>query len=400
MLRVFLRADRATRVIPRVRATILGGGAPWVHDIPPAAQVPAQINELDLGSSWNLTIPGERLVPGARIRLEVDPGRRIPSVAEAARSVEERLDVHEVPEIGITLVPVEQIGSGLTGEVTGPDRTLDSWKEMFRKVFPVATVKLWQGPLLRTTANLDHAGNDADWTQLLGELEQRRDEDWERGDTGRYLYGVVRVGHAGTLGQSPMGHAVAAGGDSPATYKAAFAHEMGHAFGLAHAPFNVPPGEFLADWPVADPAYAHASLGAVGLDLATGQIKAPTAFKDLMSYAPPEQLWVSDHNYKKVLMWRVVHPAPAPPRPVLTSVSPLTGHSGDILTVTGRFLETITQVEFVAHGVPPVAARFEPVDREHLRVTVPTPAPLGHHLRVANGYQGGVRTSQELFTGH
>jgi hypothetical protein len=400
VLRVFLRANTPNNARPAVRVTLLDGGGPWTRTIPaPANAVPTGFDELDPAASWNLPIPGDALVPGARIRLEVDPDHQLPGVTAGARLLEAPLDLRVVPPIRITLVPVRQAATGLTGVVVGPGRTLDSWTEVFRKLYPLAAVEVQAGATLTTTAVLDGHGphQDVAWTQLLGELEQRRDAAWAAGETGRYFYGVVRRSHGqGTLGLTPVQSPVASGWDDPAGYQTTFAHEMGHALGRAHAPYNLPPNEPLGDWPVADPAYARASLGAAGMDPATGLIKPPNQFKDIMSYAPPVRMWVSDHTYRAVLDWRAANPAPLPPRPVITAIHPATGAANTHITVTGQFLETAIEVQFVSGGVAPVPANFDQVTATELRVTVPNPAPTGQ-LRVRT--PGGQYLSATLFIG-
>jgi hypothetical protein len=315
VLRVFLLAPGGATGRPAVRVTVQDGASTWTQTIPASGtSLPAKGQEDNLAASCNLPVPGSALLPGARIRLEVDPERQFPGLADAARLVEAPLEVREVPVLKITLVPVRQSATGSTGEVVGPARTLESWLEVFRKVYPVADVRIKVGAVLTTTAHLDNHDprQDQGWFQLLGELEQRRAALWAQGDTGEFVYGVVKRAHGhGTVGLTPVQSPVSAGWDAPNVYRTTFAHEMGHALGRAHAPFNLPANEPLGDWPVQDPAYAQASLGAVGLDVAAMAVKAPGRFKDIMSYADPALYWVSDHTYLKVMAWREQHPAPA-----------------------------------------------------------------------------------------
>ena len=134
------------------------------------------------------------LLPGARIRLEVDPDHLLPGVAASARLLEAPLDVREVAPVRILLVPVRQ-PSGLLGVAEGPGRARDSWKEVFRKLYPVSGVEIEVGDRLDTTAVLEGPHQDAAWTHLLGDLELRMDEEWGRGRPGPMVYGVVRLNH-------------------------------------------------------------------------------------------------------------------------------------------------------------------------------------------------------------
>ena len=308
LLRVFLRANTANQVAPSVRVTLTGGaGAPWQRTIPaPKASVTTAFAESDLASSWNLPIPGNVLAEHGHIQLEVDPDGATAGIAAAARNIQSALDVRRAAIMRITLVPVTQ--SGLTGEITGNGRTLQSWVARFRALFPVPQhidVQVAPTPLV-TTANLNQGGHG--WAQLHGELEHLRQADELTGAVGRYYYGVVKRSNGlGTLGETPVQSHVAAGWDGP-NYQDTFAHEMGHALGMAHAPcgLGLPAGHPVYGlWPN-DPAHADAQLGAAGMDVAARSPKPATAFKDIMSYCPP--YWVSDHTYTFIMNYREENP--------------------------------------------------------------------------------------------
>jgi hypothetical protein len=304
VLRVFLVAAGAGAPAPAVRVTLnRPGQAPWVRAIPaPAAAVPVVFREESLGRSWNLRIPGWALAPGGTLDLEVDPGGALAGIAPADRHVHAALDVRELPIIRIVLVPVVQ--QGLTGEVVGGGRTLDSWVARFRAMFPVGELIVEQGEPLVFTGNLNHhPGADADWVRVLHELRERRRL---AGDVGSYYYGVVKRSNGiGTLGDTPVGYPVAAGWDDPQHYQDTFAHEMAHSIGLSHAPCGVAIG--IHHWPT-DPAHANAALGATGLDVAALEVKPANAFHDIMSYCPP--YWISDFSYQLALENLLEQPYP------------------------------------------------------------------------------------------
>jgi hypothetical protein len=82
------------------------------------------------------------------------------------------------------------------------------------------------------------------------------------------------------------------------------AHEIGHNFGLPHAPCG----------PVGDPdpyfPYAYASIGQYGYDVLSNDIinpGVPEYTKDIMSYCWPE--WFSDYNYRKLYDDQLAHGA-------------------------------------------------------------------------------------------
>ncbi|MGA2079783.1 MAG: hypothetical protein ABSH53_04100 [Holophaga sp.] len=316
VLRVFLRASGANTATPEVRVTLTGGSPPtaWVRTLTaPGPGVPTEVREDDLGRSWNLSIPRALLVPGATIRLEVDPGGAVPGIDPASKVVAAPLTVREIPPVYIKLIPVRQ-PDGSVGEVVGGGRTLDTWTDHFRRMFPVAEVHTELGRELATPGNLSAPG-DAAWLRLLAQLENRRKNvDCE---PGKYYFGVVRLshrrgGHNHLHGLSHLASGESAGWDDLAAYQDTFAHEMGHSFGRAHAPCGVPGADADLDplWP-RDPQHQDAALGAVGLDVAAMAAGAPAIrtspdYQDLMSYCPP--YWISDYVYLRVMIHLATHP--------------------------------------------------------------------------------------------
>ena len=103
------------------------------------------------------------------------------------------------------------------------------------------------------------------------------------------------------LGSSPAGvsnlERTAVGFDAQAlrghTYSQTLAHEMGHLFGLQHAPAGNASGP--------DPDYPRPGgfLDAAGLDLEDFQAKDPTQYTDIMGYG--EHRWISAYNWTKAL---------------------------------------------------------------------------------------------------
>ena len=142
------------------------------------------------------------------------------------------------------------------------------------------------GPLLQQIANLvaaDQAANPG---------------------TAWAYYGIINNGIPVNV---PGCNGTATGGvaGQPVTY----AHEIGHQFGLPHAPcgsVGTPNSSYLTyepyDLPV-DPAgttnYTMASIGEYGLDINNGNIANPNTAEDFMSYCGPR--WISLFTYNFLL---------------------------------------------------------------------------------------------------
>jgi hypothetical protein len=290
-LRVFALANGTNALAPKVRVTLTGGSpSPWVQTITaPTAAVPTAVAEDSLGSSWNLAIPGSVLAVGGTLKVELDPDGAIPEANKANNTLTATLDARALPVFRTTIIPVTQ--QGMTANVTN-GRTLASWAGMLNALYPIASVDVALGSPYTTQADLNSGSGG--WSTLLGEINSKRVAD----GTGRYYFGAVTVNYSsGLAGLGYIGMPAAIGWDKN-EYDRVFAHETGHNFNRQHAPCGVS-GD--PNWPT-DAAHASAQIGVYGMDTRTGTAKAPSAFKDLMSYCYP--VWVSDYTYQGVLAWR------------------------------------------------------------------------------------------------
>jgi len=301
-LRVFAQASGANALRPAVRVTVTGGSpSPWVQTIPaPGAAVPTALAEGTLASSWNLTVPGAVLAPGATLKLELDPAGAVPEANKTNNVVQAALDVRAAAPFKTTLIPVIQ--QGLTGTVVGGGRTLATWVARFHAMYPVPdAIDAQLGAPYTTQANLNDASGSG-WSTLLGELDRKRVAE----GTGRYYFGAVNVSYSGGIaGLGYVGGPTAIGWDKTGygdggDYNDVFTHEVGHNLDRQHAPCGGPSGVD-PSWP-ADAAHAGAKIGVYGLDVANGILKAPSAFTDVMAYCHP--VWASDYTYKGILAWR------------------------------------------------------------------------------------------------
>ena len=287
LLRVFVTAPNGEEILmPAVRAAFFQDGAE-VHsvDIPGGdASVPREIEEGNLSGSANATVPGSIITPGLEMIVEIDPGEasdpgwgvdgRLPPSGRMA------MDVRDVPTLDLTLVPLlwtEDPDRSILTQVE--DLTADS--DLFRltrDIMPVRDFHLTVREPVWTSLNPIFENYD----HLLQQVEMIHTMD---GAAGHYM-GVLK----------DDGGVAQFGGRVSLVYlnPKIVAHELGHNFGLDHAPCNV------LD---VDPSfpYADGSIGAWGYDLLEETLVRPDT-PDVMGYCFPN--WISDYHFTKALAYR------------------------------------------------------------------------------------------------
>ncbi len=298
-IRVFVLADGPNTATPRVRLRMyLNGTLARTFDIPaPGSSTPQSRNEDDLASSWNVKIPRELFGAGLTVLADVDPTKVIAEKNESDNNypvsgTPETETMRSVPGLGVTLVPVKQQISGLTGDVTAANRV--TYLSFPRRMFPVSTVDdivhreyttVTPAPLLPDDAN-------GAWLTVLAELDALRVVE----GTTRNYYGVVKIDYANGIGG--LGYTdrpTAMGIDRPDDRSRVMAHEMGHNFGRLHSPCGATSG--------VDPSYPYSGglTGAYGFDLQTNVLKSPL-LADIMGYCLDP--WISDYTYEGMLAFR------------------------------------------------------------------------------------------------
>ena len=294
LLRVFVVAEgAANHGIPRVRATFYReGGTRSVHvaDIPAQAHaIPAELNEGDLSASANALIPGNVIVPGLEVVVEVDPdsmldpalgiARRIPASGRAP------LDVRTMPAMDLTVVPLRKMGgSEISRSLEAQVAELSTEHETFelmRKLLPVGQFDLsFREPLLVPNEPIARY-----CSSFLPIVEAARVAD---GAAGNYVGIVTGGGIAVRGGKSAVSNL------SPET----MAHELGHNLSLPHAPCGGAGGP--------DPFFPHpgGSTGAWGYDFDTNELVDPSK-RDIMGYCYP-YAWISDYNFATSMKYRLL----------------------------------------------------------------------------------------------
>lgn len=249
----------------------------------------------------DIAIPGSLIRAGVSVLADVDPLNAIAESNETDNNfplsgTAQALNVVTVPDLNVRLVPIRQNRAGTVGVAT------QSVMNTLRSVWPLNTVNV----TARTALSIDYglvSTSFDEWGYLVRDLELARRAE---GATS-YYYGLVRVSYtSGVLGLAGGIPALSAVGvDEASSFGAAeakltLAHELGHTFGLRHAPCGGAAGP--------DPAfpYADGRAGAYGMDIASGNIVKTPNGTDIMGYCSNQ--WVSVYNYRNVLDLRARNP--------------------------------------------------------------------------------------------
>ena len=292
LLRAFVTSEHPGGFFePEVLAVFTGPEGDEVHRVAMirhANQFPTEADEGDLELSYNAVIPGEIIVPGVKMVVEVDPEGTVPFTAGSETRFPSQgsapLNVVVAPPMQLTLVPVITSAE--------PDTSVLRWVrgisadspqlELLKHAFPFAEFSVSAREPYYTSLNLTNTSGQ--WLLFI-ELEAVRAAD---GGTG-YYYGVSsNFGSVGGRGQLPGW--VSFGVNSRTT----LAHEIGHNLSLMHAPCGGPAGVD-PDFP-----YPDGSIGVWGYDFRTGSMMPPDRSKDIMTYCRTLP-WLSDYFFQQVI---------------------------------------------------------------------------------------------------
>jgi len=306
LLRVFVTSTGGNQAQPSVRVRLFSGNS-QVDSLTvaaPGAQVPASVDTASLATSWNVLIPGARVISGMAIQAVVDPNDDVAESNETDNSwpgaTPQAITVRNVPTFALRFVPVKQSVNGLTGAVSNANQA--ALADPTRRMHPLGTTNVSVRATFTTDAPV-LVSNDSNgaWSRILGEIYTLKTAD---GFSGDYVGIVPATYGSGIAGLGYIGAPAAIAWDKASSAPGVIAHELGHNFGRSHAPCGNPGG------PDPQYPYVNGSIGTWGLDLPAMDLKAPGTYKDLMSYCNPD--WISDYNYLAVMNFRGTAPDMTP----------------------------------------------------------------------------------------
>src|SRR5690606_24798093 len=195
MLRVFVVANAGNSYQVAVRVRLFQGGvAVDSLDVTrTAAGVPLTADTASLAGSWNVLIPGARVLTGMSYQVEVDPLDAVAETGEGdnrwpGAGATQAVTVQNVPLFSLRFVPVEQSVNGLVGQVNNGNR--NAFIDPTRQMFPLGQVDVDVRSTYTTSAPAyeSNDGNNA-WGQTLGEMSALRATD----NSTRTYAGIVQV---------------------------------------------------------------------------------------------------------------------------------------------------------------------------------------------------------------
>lgn len=289
LVRVFVRATLSSAAIPSVRLGFYNGST-LLSSATIAGTVPAPtvLNEGDLSSTWNYSVPGSLVQPGISITAEVDPDHLITEGNEGNNTLTFAEPVRTTAPQSYRFVPIKQTGNQLTGNVTSAN--LSTYGDTAYRLFPITQPTLSLHATYTTSTNVDD-GTDASWTQILSEIDALRVAE----NSPATYVGVVRITYSvGIVGIGYIGRPTAVVYDDQTWRGVTVAHELGHTYNRQHAP-GCGAGSPDKNYP-----YAGGIDGVYGTDVFSSPalLYAPT-IHDIMGYC--DDNWISDYTYNGIL---------------------------------------------------------------------------------------------------
>lgn len=254
----------------------------------------------DYASSFNIALPVDWLSGTVQLNIVVDPDNVIAEANETNNREARTLTFLSVPQLNITVVPIQY--THLPNGRVYPAPARDTISDWILRSYPVNQVNV---TLRAPVAFIGDLRSSAEWERLLDLVTTVKQSDGAV--RSRVYYGLVPIANgtdrwfsSGIAGIGWVGQRASVGLDLAGTDEAGqlAAHEIGHNLGRYHAPCGVS-GDPRQPFP-----YTSALIGTdvYGLDISRARVWSPVApdsAKDVMSYCRPQ--WLSDFTYQGLL---------------------------------------------------------------------------------------------------
>lgn len=290
--------------------------------------VPTSTNQSDLTQTYNTVLPASWVTSGLEVKVEVDPTNAVGESNEANNVQNVLANVGSGTVLYATVVPIQQ--NGLTGSAPA------NWEQFLGKLWPVKNIDIKIHALYASSRVLtSNASTNNDWGELLDDLSNLRALE----NSQRYYYGFAKVGYSsGVAGIGYVGYPVGMGWDYASSAPGVTAHEIGHTFGLLHAPCGATQG-LDSSYPV-----SNGKLDGWGIDVSVPKLYDPSVNYDVMSYCGQNgKQWVSSYMYSKAQSKLEANP-PSANGAALSNSGTMTGPEQPLVLISGRIQNGVIEL--------------------------------------------------------
>ncbi len=266
----------------------LVSGAMGVYPLTKPPAIPFEVDEGQLGASYNYLLPESFFQPGTEYYVVVDPNNAIAENSEANNRYPENgylpLDIVSPPVMDIVFVPLYVSGNR---EFNLTDQDVEFLMESSMVFLPINEYRY----SIRQPAN--YSGTD--WVEALQLINTIRFEE----NQNKFYHGIVNgfIGDGNTGGIAFVSSKSALSYADPDT----IAHEFGHNLSLSHTDCGGPA------MPEPNYPYANARTGNWGYDIGRQRLIPPDR-ADLMSYCYPS--WIGSFSFEKMIHYFALGQSP------------------------------------------------------------------------------------------
>lgn len=240
--------------------------------------------------SFAFYLPESWLQGTITLKLTVDPENLLKDANQGDNTTETTISFNSMPALNIKLVPISYTHQPAGKTVPAP--TTDGISEWVLNSYPINILNV---SIHAPVAFVGDLSQNNDWGRLLNSIYALKQA--EGAPASQVYYGWIPISDTlyspawGGMGYLRPRASIGLDGNGEI-----LAHEVGHNFGLPHAPCGNPGG--------LDPNYPYqnASIGEYGYSVSSNSlveaVYSPSTYKDTMSYCYPR--WFSDYNYRKL----------------------------------------------------------------------------------------------------